>query len=312
MRQISYLKGIVTTWRDLEKKVSDLTILIDVSLAEEDSSLEDEISHEIDSVERSLEDLEFQLQLSGRYDQRGAILAIHAGAGGTESQDWAQMLLRMYLRWAEQHGRQGEVIEVSPGEEAGVKSVLTEIGGDYAYGYLKGERGVHRLVRISPFDASHSRHTSFALVEVMPVVESGVDVIINADDLKIDTFRSSGPGGQHMQKTSSAVRLTHLPTGIAVACQNERSQFRNKEVAMKILRSRLLELELEKKAEEHSKLKGEHINAEWGNQIRSYVLHPYKLVKDHRTGYETSDSSAVLDGELDELLKAYMRANVQG
>lgn len=312
MRQISHLKGIVTTWRDLEKKVSDLTILIDVSLAEEDSSLEDEISREIDSVERSLEDLEFQLQLSGRYDQSGAILAIHAGAGGTESQDWAQMLLRMYLRWAEQHGRQAEVIEVSPGEEAGVKSVLTEIGGDYAYGYLKGERGVHRLVRISPFDASHSRHTSFALVEVMPVVESGVDVIINPDDLKVDTFRSSGPGGQHMQKTSSAVRLTHLPTGIAVACQNERSQFRNKEVAMKILRSRLLELELEKKAEKHAKLKGEHITAEWGNQIRSYVLHPYKLVKDHRTGYETSDSSAVLDGELDELLKAYLRANVQG
>lgn len=312
MRQISHLKGTVTTWRDLEEKVSDLTILIDVSLAEKDSSLEDEISHEIDSVERSLEDLEFQLQLSGRYDQRGAILAIHAGAGGTESQDWAQMLLRMYLRWAEQHGRQSKVIEVSPGEEAGVKSVLTEIGGDYAYGYLKGERGVHRLVRISPFDASHSRHTSFALVEVLPVVESGVDVIINPDDLKIDTFRSSGPGGQHMQKTSSAVRLTHLPTGIAVACQNERSQFRNKEVAMKILRSRLLELELEKKAEEHAKLKGEHITAEWGNQIRSYVLHPYKLVKDHRTGYETSDSSAVLDGELDELLKAYLRANVQG
>jgi len=205
-----------------------------------------------------------------------------------------------------------EVIESSPGEEAGIKSALIEIDGDYAYGYLKGERGVHRLVRISPFDASHSRHTSFALVEVMPVVESGVDIIIDPDDLKVEVFRSSGPGGQHMQKTSSAVRLTHLPTGLVVSCQNERSQLRNKETAMRVLRSRLLELELEKKAAEQARLKGEHITAEWGNQIRSYVLHPYKLVKDHRTGYETSDASAVLDGGLDELLKAYLRAKVQG
>ncbi len=312
MRQLSYLKEIVDTWRNLEKKVSDLSTLIDVSLAEDDSSLENEFSQEMHSIELSLEDLEFQLQLGGRYDQRGAILAIHAGAGGTESQDWAQMLLRMYLRWAEQHSRHSEVIEVSPGEEAGIKSVLVEIGGDYAYGYLKGERGVHRLVRISPFDASHSRHTSFALVEVMPVVESEVDVTINPDDLKVEAFRSSGPGGQHMQKTSSAVRLTHLPTGIAVVCQNERSQYRNKEVAMKVLRSRLLEMELEKKAEKQAKLKGEHITAEWGNQIRSYVIHPYKLVKDHRTGHETSDTSAVLDGDLDDLLKAYLRSNIQG
>ena len=312
MRQLSYLKEIVDTWRNLEKKVSDLSTLIDVSLAEDDSSLENEFSQEMHSIELSLEDLEFQLQLGGRYDQRGAILAIHAGAGGTESQDWAQMLLRMYLRWAEQHSRHSEVIEVSPGEEAGIKSVLVEIGGDYAYGYLKGERGVHRLVRISPFDASHSRHTSFALVEVMPVVESEVDVTINPDDLKVEAFRSSGPGGQHMQKTSSAVRLTHLPTGIAVVCQNERSQYRNKEVAMKVLRSRLLEIELEKKAEKQAKLKGEHITAEWGNQIRSYVIHPYKLVKDHRTGHETSDTSAVLDGDLDDLLKAYLRSNIQG
>ncbi len=312
MRQASRLTEVVTTWRELEKKVADLTTLTDISLAEEDHSLEDDISREIESIERSLEELEFQLQLGGQYDSRGAMLAIHAGAGGTESQDWAQMLLRMYLRWAERHSYETEVIETSPGEEAGIKSVLVEVRGNYAYGYLKSERGVHRLVRISPFDASHSRHTSFALVEVMPAVESEVDITIDPDDIKMETFRSSGPGGQHMQKTSSAVRLTHLPTGTVVTCQNERSQLRNRETAMRVLRSRLLEQELEKKAEEQTRLKGKHITAEWGNQIRSYVLQPYKKVKDHRTGYETSDTSAVLDGELDDLLKAYLASRVQG
>ena len=252
------------------------------------------------------------MHLGGEYDSAGAMLAVHAGAGGTESQDWADMLLRMYLRWAEQHGYKTDIIELSPGEEAGVKSALIEIQGDYAYGYLQAERGVHRLVRISPFDASHSRHTSFALVEVMPVVDSSVQITIEPDDLKIDVFCSSGPGGQHMQKTSSAVRLTHIPTGLVVTCQNERSQFRNKETAMRVLRSRLLELELEKKAEEQARLKGENVAAEWGNQIRSYVLHPYKMVKDHRTGYETSDTSAVLNGDIDEFLKAYLTSKVQG
>jgi peptide chain release factor 2 len=221
------------------------------------------------------------------------------------------MLFRMYLRWTEKRGYQTEVIELSPGEEAGIKSVLIEVKGDYSYGYLKGERGVHRLVRISPFDASHSRHTSFALVEVMPVVESNVDVNIEPDDVRVDVFRSSGPGGQHMQKTSSAVRITHLPTGLVVTCQNERSQLRNKDTAMRVLRSRLLELELERKTKEQTKLKGEHITAEWGNQIRSYVLHPYKMVKDHRTGYETSNPAAVLEGDIDELLKAYLRSTVE-
>lgn len=312
MRQASRLKDVVTTWRELEKKVADLTTLTDISLAEEDRSLEGDIVRDIESIERSLEVLEFQLQLSGQYDSHCAMLAIHAGAGGTESQDWAQMLLRMYLRWAERHSYETEIIETSPGEEAGIKSVLVEVRGDYAYGYLKSERGVHRLVRISPFDASHSRHTSFALVEVMPAVESEVDITIDPDDIKMETFRSSGPGGQHMQKTSSAVRLTHMPTGIVSTCQNERSQLRNRETAMRILRSRLLEYELEKKAEEQARLKGEHVTAEWGNQIRSYVLQPYKKVKDHRTGYETSDTSAVLDGELDELLKAYLASKVQG
>jgi peptide chain release factor 2 len=309
---MSQLKEAVATWRNLEKKVADLAALVDISVAEKDRSLEEEIPLEIERIEHRLEELEFELQLGGEYDRRGAMLAIHAGAGGTESQDWAQMLLRMYLRWAERRGYEADVIETSPGEEAGIKSVLIEVKGDYAYGYLRGERGVHRLVRISPFDASHSRHTSFALVEVMPVVESSVDINISSDDIKVDVFRSSGPGGQHMQKTSSAVRITHLPTGLVVTCQNERSQLRNKETAMRVLRSRLLELQLEKKTEEQIKLKGEHITAEWGNQIRSYVLHPYKMVKDHRTGYETSNPTAVLDGDLDELLKAYLRSTVDG
>jgi peptide chain release factor 2 len=311
MRHISQLKDIVNTWRNLEKSVADISVLVDLSVAEEDHSLEEEIPTEIEKIQHELEELEFELQLGGEYDRRGAMLAIHAGAGGTESQDWAEMLLRMYLRWSENHGYETEVIETSPGEEAGIKSVLIEIKGDYAYGYLRGERGVHRLVRISPFDASHSRHTSFALVEVMPVVENSVDININPEDIRIDVFRSSGPGGQHMQKTSSAVRVTHLPTGLVVSCQNERSQLRNKETAMRVLRSRLLELELEKKTDEQARLKGEHITAEWGNQIRSYVLHPYKMVKDHRTGYETSNPTAVLDGNLDELLKAYLRSTVE-
>ena len=312
MRHISQLKEVVATWRNLEKSVADLEVLVDLSVSESDRSLEEEIPDEVEKIERSLEELEFELHLGGEYDRRGAMLAVHAGAGGTESQDWAQMLLRMYLRWAEKRGYQTEVIELSPGEEAGVKSVLIEVKGDYAYGYLKGERGVHRLVRISPFDASHSRHTSFALVEAMPVVESNVDVVnIEPDDVRVDVFRSSGPGGQHMQKTSSAVRITHLPTGLVVTCQNERSQLRNKDTAMRVLRSRLLELELEKKTKEQVKLKGEHITAEWGNQIRSYVLHPYKMVKDHRTAYETSNAAAVLEGDIDELLKAYLRSTVE-
>jgi len=310
MRQIARLRSAVTTWRDLEKKVADLATLVDLSLAEEDRSLEADISSDTEAIEHTLEDLEFQLQLGGEYDDGDAFIGIHAGAGGTESQDWAQMLLRMYLRWAEQHGYETEIVEVSPGEEAGVKSVLIEIKGEYVYGHLKGERGVHRLVRISPFDASHSRHTSFALVEVMPVVDREIDITIGPDDLRVEAFRSSGPGGQHMQKTSSAVRITHLPTGLVVTCQNERSQLRNKETALKVLRSRLLEVELEKKADEQAKLKGVHVTAEWGNQIRSYVLHPYKMVKDHRTGYETSNAAAVLEGGIDELLKAYLRSRV--
>jgi len=288
--------------------VADIAELI--SLAQEDTSLWIEIQSEIDRVASCLDELELDMAFTGEYDARNAILTLHAGAGGTESQDWAGMLLRMYLRWAERHGYKAEILDISPGEEAGIKSAVIEVSGNYACGYLKSEHGVHRLVRLSPFDADHARHTSFVLVEVMPEAEADVDVKIEPDDLKVDVFRSSGPGGQHMQKTSSAVRLTHLPTGLAAACQSERSQHQNKEIALKILQARLLELELAKRAEERARLKGKRIAAGWGNQIRSYVLHPYKMVKDHRTNYQTSDTAAVLDGELDGLITAYLRSGV--
>lgn len=308
MRQLAERKKIVEPWRELEKRVADLSELAD--LAGEDESLQSEIESDISQVEEILSKLEFQIAFSGQYDERNAIMAVHAGAGGTESQDWAEILMRMYLRWAERRGYQAEVLESTSGEEAGIKSTVIELSGEYAYGYLKSEHGVHRLVRLSPFDADHARHTSFVLVEVMPEAKADVDIKIEPDDLKVETFRSSGPGGQHMQKTSSAVRLTHLSTGLVVTCQSERSQFRNKEIAMTILQSRLLELELEKRAEEKAKLKGQRIAAGWGNQIRSYVLHPYKMVKDHRTDYQTSNPDAVLDGELDGFLEAYHRSGL--
>jgi len=310
MRRLSALSEETQSWRELERKVNELTELIDLSLQERDVSLEQEIHSEIDQISSHLERLDFQLLLSGDYDKRDALLAIHAGAGGTESQDWAEILLRMYLRWSERQGYRADVLDLSPGEEAGLKSAMLEIKGSYAYGYLKSEHGVHRLVRLSPFDADHARHTSFALVEVLPEVEQAVEVRINPDDLKIETFRSSGPGGQHMQKTSTAVRLTHLPTGIVASSQSQRSQRQNKEIALRVLQARLLELERAREAEERTKLKGEHLTAAWGNQIRSYVLHPYRMVKDHRTGYETSDAEAVLDGKLDEFMEAYLRSQL--
>jgi len=308
MRQLVGLKKLVQEWRGLEKEVADIAEL--VSLAEEDDSLWEEIQPELDEVASRLDELELEMAFTSEYDARSAILALHAGAGGTESQDWTEMLLRMYLRWAERRGYKAEILDVSPGEEAGIKSAVVGVSGDYACGYLRSEHGVHRLVRLSPFDADYARHTSFALVEVMPEAETDVDVKIAPDDLKVDVFRSSGPGGQHMQKTSSAVRLTHLPTGLVVTCQSERSQHQNKEIALKILQSRLLEVELEKRAEQRAKLKGKRIAAGWGNQIRSYVLHPYKMVKDHRTNYETGDTAAVLDGELDGFITAYLRSHM--
>lgn len=310
MRQLGDKKNLVSQWRELERKAAELEDMISLAIQEGDYSLEEEIRLEVGKLISHFEQLESQQLFTGEYDNRSAMLALHAGAGGTESQDWASMLLRMYLRWAERHGYQAEVLDVSPGEEAGIKSAIVEIKGDYVYGYLKGEHGVHRLVRLSPFDADHARHTSFVLVEVLPEAEERVDIKINPEDLKIETFRSSGPGGQHMQKTSSAVRITHLPTGLVATCQSQRSQYQNKEAALRILYSRLLELERKRKEEERAKLKGERIDASWGNQIRSYVLHPYKMVKDHRTDYEVHDAEAVLDGELDGFITAYLRSKV--
>jgi peptide chain release factor 2 len=310
MRRLGVKKNLVNAWRELEKKAADLREMIVLAIEEEDYSLNEEIKRELKKLSTRFEELESQQLFTGDYDSRNAMVALHAGAGGTESQDWANMLLRMYLRWAERHNYKAEVLDVSPGDEAGIKSAILEIKGDYVYGYLKGEHGVHRLVRLSPFDADHARHTSFVLVEVLPEAESTVDIKIAPEDLKIDTFRSSGPGGQHMQKTSSAVRITHLPTGLVATCQGQRSQHQNKEAALRILYSRILELDREKKEKERARLKGERIEAGWGNQIRSYVLHPYKMVKDHRTNYEVHDAEAVLDGELDGFVTDYLRSQV--
>ena len=311
MLRLSRAQRSVEEWRELETKTKDLAELASLLSQEQDRSLQAEIESEVDRISALLDEREFQLSLGGEHDARNAILTVHAGAGGTESQDWAEMLLRMYLRWAERRGYASEILDSSPGEEAGIKSATIDISGDYAYGYLKSEHGVHRLVRLSPFDADHARHTSFALVEVMPEAQPNVDIQIGPDEVKVETFRSSGPGGQHMQKTSSAVRLTHLPTGTAVVCQNERSQYQNKEAAMKILRARLLKLKLAEDAEKQAQLKGERVSAGWGNQIRSYILHPYRMVKDHRTGYQTTNTEAVLAGELDGFINAYLQTQMK-
>ena len=310
MRRLAAQKRTVEQWRSLEKQTADIAELINLAAEEADTSFSEEISTDIGNLTELLDKLELELAFSGEYDSRNAILQIHAGAGGTESQDWAEMLLRMYLRWAERRGYKAEILDESRGEEVGIKNVTVGISGEYAFGYLKSEHGVHRLVRLSPFDSDHARHTSFVLVEVMPEAEENVDVKIAQEDLKIDTFRSSGAGGQNVQKVSSAVRITHLPTGIVVTCQTERSQLQNKAIAIKILYSRILEMELEKQAEERAKLKGKRIEAGWGNQIRSYVLHPYKMVKDHRTDHETSNTEAVLNGELDGFITAFLRSIV--
>jgi peptide chain release factor 2 len=306
MRQLADKKKTVQRWRGLERRLADIAEL--AVLSDEDEALQAEIQKELDDLASELTGLELQLAFKSEYDARNAILAIHAGAGGTESQDWAEMLMRMYLRWAERRGFQTEILDTSPGDEAGIKSVIIAVTGDYAAGYLKSEHGVHRLVRLSPFDSDHARHTSFALVEVMPEAAADVEVDIKPEDIKVETFRSSGPGGQHMQKTSSAVRITHFSSGLVVSCQSERSQHQNKDYAMKILRARLLEKHIEQKAEEQARLKGKRIDAGWGSQIRSYVLHPYRMVKDHRTDYETGNTEAVLDGGLDGFIDAYLRS----
>jgi peptide chain release factor 2 len=310
MQELSALRDRVETWRGLERRARDAEELIDLALAEGDEATAEETRGELDAIAAELDRLEFQLQLSGPYDLRSAILAVHAGAGGTDSQDWAEMLLRMYLRWAERRGFEAEILDLTEGEEAGIKSATIEVRGPYSYGYLKGERGVHRLVRLSPFNSAATRQTSFAKVEVMPEVDAVGEIAINPDDLRIDVFRSSGAGGQNVQKTSTAVRVTHVPTGIVVTCQNERSQAQNRDSAMKVLEARLLERELIRQEEEKARLKGEHVDVSFGSQVRNYVLHPYKLVKDLRTGYETTDTTAVLDGEIDPFIEAYLRAQV--
>ncbi len=306
MRRLSRLKSSVATWQGTLSRLEDA-----VELAElDDDEIAADLEHEADALEQTVERLTFRAKLSGKYDEEDAYLAIHAGAGGTDAQDWAQMLLRMYLRWAERRGFKIEIVSEMPGDEAGVKSATVAIQGDYVYGYLKSERGVHRLVRLSPFDSNHRRHTSFCLVEVWPDVQEDVDIVIDEKDLQIDTFRSSGAGGQNVQKNETAIRITHLPTGLVVSCQNERSQAQNKERAMQVLKLRLLDLERQKQDEEFAELKGEHISAGWGNAIRSYVLHPYQLVKDTRTGHETGNTQAVLDGDLDAFMEAYLAEKV--
>ena len=310
MRRLAEIQSDVGAWRTLQARLDDVKGLADLAQSDGDESLADELAHETKEIRDELERREFLLMLGGPHDAKNAILAVHSGAGGIDAQDWAEMLERMYMHWAENRGYHSEILDLAMGEEAGIKSVTIEIRGRYAYGYLRAERGVHRLVRLSPFDSAHRRHTSFALVEVMPEVENDVDVQVNPEDLRVDIYHASGHGGQNVQKVATAVRITHIPTGLVATCQNERSQLQNRETAMNILRARLLERELEKQEAERLELKGAHVSAEWGNQIRSYVLHPYNMVKDHRTEFETGNTTAVLNGEIDGLIEAYLKDKV--
>jgi peptide chain release factor 2 len=297
----------VQTWRKLESRARDVIGLAEMAMAENDGHLEGTLENDLRALTKDVDKQEIDLLFANPYSEHPALLSIHAGAGGIDSQDWAEMLLRMYLRWAERNKMQVEILDESPGEEAGYKSVTVLISGRRAFGWLRSEHGVHRLVRLSPFDQAHRRHTSFALVEVIPEIEDDTEIEIRPEDLKVDTYRSSGAGGQHVNKTSSAVRMTHLPTGIIVTCQNERSQIKNRDMALKVLRSRLAALREQQRAEQRQELKGERQSMEWGSQIRSYVLQPYTLVKDHRTGYEMGNVQAVLDGELAPFMEAFLR-----
>jgi peptide chain release factor 2 len=300
------LKKWSERWHKLSQQAEDVSLLKNLAEEEKDSQAEKEVAANLDQLKKELDDFEFQTVLSGEDDAKNALLAIHSGAGGTESQDWAQMLLRMYTRWVERRGFKYETIDFLAGEEAGIKSATLEITGEYAYGYLKGESGVHRLVRISPFDANKRRHTSFASIFVYPEIEDNITVEINDDDLRVETFRASGAGGQHVNKVSSAVRITHMPTGIVVQCQSERSQFRNKDNALKVLKARLYQRYKEDEEKKQEKLESQKKKIEWGSQIRSYVFHPYNMVKDHRTNVETSDAQAVMDGDVDQFIQAYL------
>jgi len=312
MQQLNALREEVSTWEEIAAQLNDLHGLAELLEEEPDESMQAEIVESVVGLETKVEQLEFALMLSGEHDQRNAIMSIHAGSGGVDAQDWAEMLLRMYLRWAEKHNFKTEVYEYNEGEEAGIKSATVEITGRYAYGYLRSEVGTHRLIRLSRFDAAHRRHTSFARVEVMPDIEDTIEITIRPEDLDIDTYRSTGAGGQHVNKTDSAVRIRHIPTGIVVTCQNERSQMQNREVAMKLLKARLYEREQKKRDEEAAKLKGEFVQADFGTQIRSVTVHPYNIVKDHRTNYESSDTEGYLAGDVDPFIYAYLQATANG
>lgn len=307
MRELSEVRETVTTWQTLIRKINDALELAGL----DDESLRPELESELEAANAEIARLDFESIFTDKHDLGNAILSIHAGAGGVDAQDWAQMLLRMYIRWAEDRGYKVEEIDRTDGEEAGIKSVTLTITGRRAFGYLKSEKGVHRLVRLSPFDSAHRRHTSFAQVEVLPELEENDgEVVINPTELEINTYKSSGAGGQNVQKNETAIRIRHIPTGIVVTCQNERSQTQNRENALKVLRAKLYEMKMEERAKELSDLRGEYKKAEFGNQIRSYVLHPYQMVKDHRTNYESGNTGAVLDGDLDGFMEAYLRVDV--
>lgn len=310
MQQITTIRDRIERWETMRTQADDLAELLELT-DYTDAEMLGDLRVSTNELEAGLASMETELLLTGEYDDHNALLAIHAGTGGVDAQDWAEMLARMYLRWAEQRGMKTEILDWTVGEEAGIKSAALELSGPYAYGYTRGEGGQHRLVRLSPFDAAHRRHTAFALVEVLPEVEDDRTIEIRDDDVRVDAYRASGAGGQHVNKTSSAIRITHLPTGIVVTCQDERSQLQNRESAFKILRARLLERKLQEQADERARLKGEHTTEGWGNRSRSYVLQPYTMVKDERSGYSSPNVQAVLDGDLDPLIDAYLHAQLE-
>jgi peptide chain release factor 2 len=315
MQRLATLQNETANWKTLDERIGTTAELLELSAAEDDTAMLGELEREVRELTKSVDEAEISLLLSGKYDDAPAFLTVQPGAGGVDSADFAAMLLRMYMRWGEGHGWKVSLIDEMEAEEAGIKSATIELRGPYAYGYAKAEAGVHRLVRLSPFDQAHRRHTSFAGVEVMPEVDNSTEVVVNADDVRIDVYRAGGHGGQGVNTTDSAVRLTYkpgTPEQIVVTCQNERSQLQNKETAMKVLKARLLERELQRQREERRKLRGEYREAAWGNQIRSYVLHPYNMVKDHRTDAETSNTQAVLDGDIDLFIEAYLREGIGG
>jgi peptide chain release factor 2 len=312
MQQLNALREEVSTWEGIATQLNDLHGLVELLEEEPDEEMQAEVVQSLESLDEQVKKLQFALMLNGEHDEKNAILSIHAGSGGVDAQDWAEMMLRMYLRWAEHHHFRTEVYDYSEGDEAGLKSTTVEITGRYAYGYLRSEIGTHRLIRLSPFDAAHRRHTSFAKVEVLPDIDDTIEITIRPDDIETDTYRSTGAGGQHVNKTDSAVRIRHLPTGIVVTCQNERSQIQNREVAMKLLRARLYELEQKKHEEETARLKGENVQADFGTQIRSVTVHPYSIVKDHRTNYETGNTEGYLAGDVDPFIYSYLQDKAGG